>query len=196
MYQTLQKTKKTPWKRNVISGALLETIFRHHVINPEILDATLEEPFPIPLNYIDVVRHTQNGREEKVIRFPTRSWKFKKWLEASSDASDRLGFESYLDAHGTPQYIRAIQGHSGTPRIDPKFCTLIKNLKKWKVHSYHTGSSHHYVSFVEGGLIAAGPSDRRGRQTHFFSAMNPLEESLTDFREFFTNKPQMMHCRK
>ena len=33
---------------------------------------------------------------------------------------------------------------------------------------------------AQGGLIAGGTSDRRGRQTCFFSAMDPLDKSLTE----------------
>ena len=45
----------------------------------------------------------------------------------------------------------------------------------------------HYRSIIEGGLIAGGTSDRRGRQDCFFSAMDPLEKSLP---EVFKNSPK------
>ena len=94
----------------------------------------------------------------------TLSWNFDKWLDALSDASDRVRFDYCLDPHGELQYIRAIQGHSGVPRIAPKFSSLLEIPCAWKVHIYHTGSSDSNSSIVEGGLNAGGTSDRRGRQ--------------------------------
>ena len=52
---------------------------------------------------------------------------------------------------------------------------------------------NNYWPIVEGGLIAGGTSDRRGRQACIFSAMNPLEEPLRDFIELRTDEPQMVH---
>ena len=95
-----------------------------------------------------------------------------------------MRFEYCLDSHGEPQYIRAIQGHSGMPRIDPKFFTLLEIPYEWKVHIYHTVSSKNWRSFVEGGLIAGGTSDRTRGQACFVSVMDLLEEPLSDFIEY------------
>ena len=79
----------------------------------------------------------------------TKSWNSDKWLEALSDASDRVRFEYCLNPQGEPQYIRSILSHSGIPRIDPKFFMLLEIPFKWKVHICHTGSSNTFRSSVE-----------------------------------------------
>ena len=118
-----------------------------------------------------------------------RPWNFDKWLEAS----DMIRFEYCPHPHGEPQYIRAILGHCGVPRIDPTFFTLLEMSYQWKVHVYHTGSSNNDKPIGAGGLIAGGTSDRRGRQTCFFSASDPLEKSLPDFQELPEDQPRMIH---
>ena len=98
-----------------------------------------------------------------------RSSNCVKWLNTLSTASDKIRLECCPDSHKEPQYIRSIQGHSGAPRIDPTFFTLLGNPYAWKVFIYRTGSSNNYRSIVEGELIAGGTSGRRGRQACFFS---------------------------
>lgn len=60
---------------------------------------------------------------------------------------------------------------------------------------HHTESSINYRSIVEGGQIAGGTSDRRGRQACFFPAMDPLEELVPDLIQFSTNEPRMAHYK-
>ena len=56
-------------------------------------------------------------------------------------------FEFCLGLHGEPQYIRAIQGPSGIPSVDPKFFTLLETLFEWRVH----------ISTIQDLLIISGP---------------------------------------
>ena len=100
----------------------------------------------------------------------TQSWNFNMWLDPLSDASDRLRFQYFLDPHGKPQYIRAVQGHGGTPSSDPQFFTLLKN-PVWLKKSTRLPCRIFYTPIVEGRLIAGDTSDLRGTQTWFFSAM-------------------------
>ena len=106
----------------------------------------------------------------------TRSWNFDKWLDAISDAPDRVTFGYRFDPHGETQYIRSIQGHSSVPSLYPKFFTLLETLYEWTVHNYHTGSLNNYRSIVEGRPIDGGTSDRRGRQACLLSAMDLWRE--------------------
>ena len=66
-----------------------------------------------------------------------------------------------------------------------KFFMLLEIPYEWKVHICHTGSSNTFRSSVEReNWSREAPSDRRGRQACFFSAMDPLEEALPDFKKF------------
>ena len=61
MIQTLQKNKKTRMEAKhdfwSVSGSF---IYQRHVMNQEKY-APREDAFPVPLKYIDVVRHTQTN---------------------------------------------------------------------------------------------------------------------------------------
>ena len=47
-------------------------------------------------------------------------------------------------------------------------------------------------SIVQGGLIAGGPTDRRGRRACFFIAMHPLDNSLPAANDIPTGAPKMV----
>ena len=87
------------------------------------------------------------------------------------------------------------QSASCTSTKRTQFFTLLEILYEWQVHIHHAGSSNNYRSVVEGGLVAGGTSDRRGRQACFFSGMNPMEEPLPCVIEFLTNEPRMAHYK-
>ena len=58
----------------------------------------------------------------------TRSCNFDMWVGALPDAADRVRFflKYCLHSQGEPQHIRAKQGRSGTPRMDPKLWTVLE----------------------------------------------------------------------
>ena len=162
MWQPIQTSQKHDHSLKPISKTA------HNILRPEshVRETKGAENWPKVMRRIDDL-HPK-----------TRSWNFDQWFDALLDAPDRVRIEYCLDPHGERQYIRAMQGHRGVPRVDPTFFTLLEIPYEWKVHSYHTES---YRSIVEGGLIAGGTSDRRARHT-CFSAMDPLEEPFRCYR--------------
>ena len=114
-------------------------------------------------------------RREPHLREPAGAAYWPTWMQIVSDPDPharsgnviRVGIEHCFDSHGELQYIRSIEDHSGVPRNDPQFFTLLELPYEWKVHTYLSGSSNNYRSIVEGGLIARGISNRRARQACF-----------------------------
>ena len=127
------------------------------------------------------IRHGPHLREPDGAVYPkTRSWR-----------QTGVTFEDCLDPHGEPQCIRSnTRSQWRTIELNHSFFTLHEFPYEWNVDIYHTVSSHNHMSIAEGGEIAGGTSDRRGRQACFFSAMDLLEEPLPDFTDFPTNNTQ------
>ena len=86
-------------------------------------------------------------------------------------APDKTGKGVFLDALGDLNMCDHYKVTEANQKLIPKILTL-QFCMKWKIHIYHAGSSDHYMSIVQGRLIAGGTSDRRARQTCFFSAEN------------------------
>ena len=78
------------------------------------------------------------NRKENMIRILTH-WDCDKLLKALAATSDKIRFEYCLDSHGGPQSIRPIHGHSGVPRINPKYFTLLQIPYAWIVYIYRAG---------------------------------------------------------
>ena len=55
--------------------------------------------------------------------------------------SDKIRSEYCVDTLGKPQYLRAIQGHSGGEKLDEQLQSHIKNSYWWTTLLYHIGSS-------------------------------------------------------
>ena len=75
-------------------------------------------------------------------------------------------------------YLRAVQGHSVKQKFNPELQDLVKIPEGFFDHINHVGSSHNLHSISLSGLIARGKDGRQGRQTVFFTAVNPEEEHL------------------
>ena len=85
-----------------------------------------------------------------------------------------------------------MRGHNGVPEVNPTFFTPLQIPYEWKPLIYHTGSLNNCRSLVQGGLIAGGTSDRKGRQAWFFSAMPPLDNSLPEASNVSTSVHKMV----
>ena len=83
------------------------------------------------------------------------------------------------DENGGLRYIRAIQGHSSGMSMSPRLMNYVMIPYKWK------------HSMAEAGLVAGGRERKEGRQTTFFTPLDPFNseadeaESITD-----TTKPR------
>ena len=50
----------------------------------------------------------------------------------------------------------------------------------WIEHIFHVGSGSKFKSIIPAGLIAGGDGGSQGRQTYFFTALDPVEEPEND----------------
>ena len=105
-------------------------------------------------------------------------------------------FEICKDENGEFRYIRAIQGHSSGIIISPRLMTYVMIPCKWKQFIYHVGRARNQYSMAEAGLVAKRKERKEGRQTIFFTPLDPFDsdadeaESITDFKE-----PRKVHCQ-
>ena len=56
---------------------------------------------------------------------------------------------------------------------------------------YHVGSSHDMHSIIQSGLILGGRDIKKGRQTVFFTAVNPMHTHLHKQRDYDVMKPRI-----
>ena len=93
------------------------------------------------------------------------------------------------DENGELRYIRSIQGHSGGMIISPRLMNHVMIPFKWKRVPYHVGRARHQCSIAEIGLVAGGKERKKGRQSIFFTPLDPFNsdadeaESITDLKK-------------
>ena len=73
-------------------------------------------------------------------------------------------------------YLRAIQGHIGGHIVVPELMSHVELPHDWKESVLHRGCSFNIKSILETGLIAGGTESKEGRQTIFFTPLNPFGE--------------------
>ena len=118
------------------------------------------------------------------------------WLHCLYLGSIKTRFELCKDENGEIRYIRAIQGHSGGMIISPRLMIYVMIPYKWKRFIYHVGRARDENSSAEIGLVAGGKERKEGRQTIFFTPLDPFNsdadeaESITD-----TAKPRKVQCQ-
>ena len=156
-----------------------------------------------------VRHHDQEERETDGARhwdgvLPVLKGKFRNQLETEFSDEDLLHclclgsiktrFEICQDENGELRKNRAIQGHSGGRIISPRLIIHVMIPYKWKRFIYHVGRARDQYSIAEIGLVAGGTERKEGRQTSFFTPLDPFNsdadeaESITD-----TTKPRKVH---
>ena len=104
-------------------------------------------------------------------------WSIRTWLRYLQRGRGPMKrFQYCLDPYlaDTFLYLRAIQGHSGLNQIDPALQDNALLPSDFAEYIYHVGSSHDKRSIIPSGLIPGGKDVKRGRQTVFFTAVNPM----------------------
>ena len=86
------------------------------------------------------------------------------------DSWNNTRFEYCEDSKKSLTNFRAIQGHSGGVTIAPELMEHILIPYDWKEFVFHRGCSFS----MENGLIAGGKQSKEGRQTIFFTPLNPF----------------------
>ena len=70
-------------------------------------------------------------------------------------------------------YIRAIQGHSRAPFVDPTLQDIVLLPHDFIEHIYHVGDSHDLHSIIQSGLIPGGKKSQENRHAVFFVEIKP-----------------------
>ena len=86
-------------------------------------------------------------------------------------------------------YLRAIQGHSGGEHSNPALQDNVLLPSDFAEYIHHVGSSHDMHS-IQSGLIPGGKDIKKGRQTVFFTAVNPMFAHLHKQRDYDVTKPR------
>ena len=117
------------------------------------------------------------------------------WLQHVYERSNKMRFQYCMTSVNFLLYIRAIQGHTGGNLIAPELMGHVAIPYKWKEILFHRGCSFDVASVLKSGLIAGGKESKEGRQTIFFTPLNPFgdnpdeEEPCDDL-----SKPRKVHC--
>ena len=91
----------------------------------------------------------------------------------------------------TIPYFRAIQGHSGRKEIGPALQDNVLSPSDFAENIYHVGSSHDMHSIIQSGLIPGRQDIKKGRQTVFFKAVNPMSIHPRKHRDYDVTKPRI-----
>ena len=76
-----------------------------------------------------------------------------------------------------PLYLPAIQGHIGGHMVMQELMGPVEIPYNWKEFVFHRGCSSNGNSIHETGLVAGGTESKEGRQTIFFTHLNPVGEN-------------------
>ena len=87
--------------------------------------------------------------------------------------------------------ILCFRSHSGGNQIDPALQDNVLLPSDFAEYIYHVGSSHDMHSIIQSGLIPGGKDIKKGRQTVFFTAVNPMHTHLHKQRNYDVTKPRV-----
>ena len=104
-------------------------------------------------------------------------------------------FQYCLNSDGFIHYIRAIQGHYGAHEIDPSLLDNVKILCMWSEYIYHVGSSLCTHSIFHLVPIAGGKYIKEGRQTVFFTAVDPMSDFQEEEEDHDLTKPRQVQYK-
>ena len=118
--------------------------------------------------------------ERKILKI---NWKRNSQTRIGSIAyfgSIKTRFEICKDENEELIYIRAIEGHSGGMIITPRLMNDVLIPYLWKQLIYHVGRARDQCSVAEAGLVAGGEERKEGRQTIFFTPLDPFNSDAVD----------------
>ena len=102
-------------------------------------------------------------------------------------------FQFCLDLYSaeTILCLRAIEGHSGGEQIIPALQDNALLPSDFAEYIYHVGSFYDMHSLIRSGLIPGGEDDKKGRQTVFFTTVNPMSLHVHKQRDYDVTKPRI-----
>ena len=134
----------------------------------------------------DVILPVLKGRFKKQL---VKEFTDEDWHHCLHLGSFKTRFENLENEHGELMYIRAIQGHSEGMIISPRLMNYLLIPDKLKRFINHVGRARDQYSIAEVGLVARGKEGKEGRQTIFFTPLDPINsdadksESITDIKK-------------
>ena len=99
------------------------------------------------------------------------------WLQHIHEGSNKMRFQYCISSKSSLLYIRAVQGHTGGNLIAPELMGHVAIPYKWKEFLFHRGCSFNVTSILKSGLIAGGRESKEGRQTIFYTLLNPFGDN-------------------
>ena len=109
-----------------------------------------------------------------------KKWTKQEWLDCLEKGSNKKICQYRLESSGYITYMRAIQGDSGGNKVVPSLYDNVEFQYYWIANIYHVVSFHYCNSIFRSGLIAGGKDVNEGRQTVFFTAVDPMNEPQSD----------------
>ena len=117
-----------------------------------------------------------------------------QWLSIILRGSNKPRFQYFLDLNENLMYVRAIQGHSGEAMVYPDMLNDVAIPFGWKEYLCHVEGSFTLHSNMQAVLIAVGKDTKEGRQSVFFTALDPLSDEPDEEYEDST-KPRKVHYK-
>ena len=92
--------------------------------------------------------------------------------------------------------MRAIQGHSAGNTVGPSLLDNVQIPYMWSEYRYLIGPSLSLCthSVIHSGLIAGGKDTKEGRQTVFFTALDPMSDEQEEAYQD-VSKSRKVHCK-
>ena len=127
-------------------------------------------------------------------------WSIDDWISVlAKGGAPKKRFQNCLNPDSSKHisYIRAIQGHSGGIAIDPELQDNVLLPEGQTENIYHVGNVSEMHSIIRSGLILGGRSLKRGRQSVFFTFVNPREDDTgTEETPCDLTKPRIAPYKK
>ena len=118
-----------------------------------------------------------------IAKHEARDFSDKYWLYFIHQGSSKVRIECCEDSKKSLAYFRAIQGHSGGTPLDPELMGYIRIPYNLNEFFFHRGCSFSIQFILENGLIPRGKESNKGRQTIFFTPLNPFGGSSEEEEE-------------
>ena len=156
---------------------------------------TLRHDSSIPREEDGAVRFDDANEKLKENFVSTLRWTVKTWVNSLARGGGKKKRFQYClnpDSSNEILYFRAIQGHSRDNFVDPNYCKTIDYYRMLSSSTSTTsGTPTRCTPLFQSGLIPREKSNRRDRQSVFFTAVNPIDIQ-PDQREveYDLDKPQ------
>ena len=106
-------------------------------------------------------------------------WPINDWISIlAKGGGPKKRFQYCLNPNSSKHflYFRAIELHSGGNLVDPELQDNVLLPEDFTEYIYHIGNISEMHSMIRSGLIPGGRSLKKGRQSVFFTVVNPMDD--------------------